>query len=88
MTSLEVFFESISFLIEETMTPNPLTPEPYTPREAARRLYVLCDELEQRQVPTEVVAEVRALSERFTRHLQELPVFCERLERLAQSLRP
>jgi hypothetical protein len=68
--------------------PQLLTHGLYTPREAARRLYLLCDELEQRQVPTEVVAEVRALSERFTRHLQELPVFCERLERLAQSMRP
>lgn len=69
------------------MTPTPLTPDPYTPREAANRLYLLCDELEQRQVPAEVVTEIRALSERFTRHLQELPVFAERLERLARNLR-
>lgn len=70
------------------MTPNPAVPDPYSPREAAHRLYLLCDELELRQVPAEVVTEVRALSERFTRHLQELPVFCERLEQLARSIRP
>jgi D-serine deaminase-like pyridoxal phosphate-dependent protein len=70
------------------MTPTPFVPEPYTPREAANRLYLLCDELEQRHVPADVVTEIRTLSERFTRHLQELPVFCERLERLAQSMRP
>lgn len=70
------------------MTPTPLPPEPYTAREAANRLYQLCDELLQRQVAAEVVTEVRALSEHFTRHLQELPVFCERLEHLARSMRP
>jgi len=68
--------------------PTPDLPEPYAPREAAHRLYALCDELEQRPIAAEVVAEIRALSERFTRHLQELPVFCERLEHLARSMRP
>lgn len=70
------------------MTPKPITPEPYTAREAANRLYLLCDELERRQVAADVVNDIRALSERFTRHLQELPVWCERLEHLARGVQP
>lgn len=66
---------------------NPLQ-EPYTPLEAARRLSLLCDELERRQVASEIVAELRSLSERFTAHLQGLPVLCERLEQLARAMRP
>jgi len=61
---------------------------PYTPLEAARRLYLLCDELEQRQVAGEVVAELRLLSERFTAHLQGLPVLCQRIEQLARAMQP
>ena len=34
-----------------------------TPREAADRLYDVCDELERRQVPADQVEELRALSE-------------------------
>jgi len=71
------------------MTPIPnLSEEPYTPLEAARRLSLLCDELERRQVASEIVAELRSLSERFTAHLQGLPVVCERLEQLARAMRP
>lgn len=66
---------------------NPLQ-EPYTPLEAARRLSLLCDELEQRQVACEVVAELRLLSERFTAHLQGLPVLCQRIEQLARAMQP
>ena len=53
-----------------------MTPLPFdsgdTPREA--------DELERRQVPADQVEELRALSDRFTRHIQGLPVFWERLK--------
>lgn len=70
------------------MTPTPLAPDPYTPQQAANRLFLLCEELERRQIATDTVNEIRALSERFTRHLQELPVLCERLEHLARSMRP
>lgn len=34
-----------------------------TPREAADRLYDLCDELERRQVPPDQVEELRELDE-------------------------
>ena len=41
------------------MTPPPLDGD--TPREAADRLFDLCDELERRQVPADQVEELRAL---------------------------
>ena len=50
-----------------------------TPHEAVNRLYLLCDELERRQVPADQVEAVRALSARFLRHLQGQCVFWERL---------
>ena len=58
----------------------PMTVSDDTPRVAAERLYALCDELERRQVPADQVEELRALSDRFTRHIQGLPVFWERLK--------
>ena len=54
------------------------------PREAAKRLYALCDELERRQVPADQVEELRALSERFRSHLAGQLVFWERLEHFAR----
>ena len=69
------------------MTPMPNVPEPFTPRQAAERLYTICDDLALRQVSAETVAEIRDLSQRFTRHFQELPVFCQRLEQIAQGMR-
>ena len=65
------------------MTPLPLD-DGDTPREAADRLYTLCDELERRQVPGDQVEELRGLSERYTRHIQGLPVFWERLQDYAR----
>lgn len=67
-----------------------MTPESrnYTPKEAADRLYMLCDELEHRQVPGDLVEELRGLSERFTRHLQAMPVFWERLQDFARRSAP
>ncbi len=65
-----------------------MTPLPFdhgdTPREAADRLYNLCDELERRQVPTDLVEEVRGLSERFLRHMAGQYAFWERLEDYAR----
>ena len=58
-----------------------------TPREAAVRLYKLCDELERRQVPTDQVEELRALSERFRSHLASQFAFWERLENYARGQR-
>ena len=62
------------------MTPPPPIDDSWSPREAADRLYALCDELERRQVPAGQVKELRALSERFTRHIQGLSIFWERLK--------
>lgn len=58
-----------------------------TPREAANRLYDLCDELERRQVPADQVEEVRALSDRFKRHMAGQYAFWERLENYARKQR-
>lgn len=55
-----------------------------TPREAADRLYDLCDELDRRQVPADQVEELRALSERFLRHMAGQYAFWERLEDYAR----
>ena len=55
-----------------------------TPREAADRLYALCDELERRQVPAGQVEELRTLSERFLSHMNGQFVFWERLEDYAR----
>ncbi len=56
----------------------PFDPE-YSPHEATDRLHVLCDELERRQVPADQVEALRALGDRFLRHMQEQCVFWERL---------
>lgn len=67
----------------------PLLPPDHsdTPRQAANRLYTLCDELERRQVPTDQVEELRALSDRFKRHMAGQSVFWERLENYARKQR-
>lgn len=56
-----------------------------TPREAAGRLYALCDELERRHVPTDQVEELRALSERFRNHMASQFAYWERLEDYARK---
>lgn len=65
-----------------------MTPPPFdhgdTPREAADRLYSLCDELERRQVPADQVEELRALSDRFLQHMAGQFAFWERLEDYAR----
>ena len=73
------------------MTPVPTGPSDFdriingdTPREAADRLYALCDELERRQVPADQVEELRALSERFLSHMAGQFAFWERLEHYAR----
>lgn len=67
------------------MTPPPAIDDGDTPREAADRLrYVLCDALERCQVPADQVEELRALSQRFLRHLAGQSVFWERLEDYAR----
>jgi len=63
--------------------PLPINPSD-SPREAADRLYALCNELERRQVPADQVEELRALSERFRSHMANQLVFWERLEHYAR----
>ena len=69
------------------MTPPLPLDDSDTPRAAAVRLYKLCDELERRQVPTDQVEELRALSERFRSHLASQFAFWERLEHYARRQR-
>lgn len=64
------------------MTPLPLDGD--TPREAADRLFDLCDELERRQVPADQVEELRALGQRFSQHMAGQYAFWERLEGYAR----
>lgn len=64
------------------MTPLPLNGD--NPREAADRLYDLCDELHRRQLPADQVEELRALSQRFLQHMAGQYAFWERLEHYAQ----
>ena len=64
-----------------------MNPPPFdgdTPREAADRLFDLCDELKRRQVPADQVEEVRALSQRFLNHMAGQHAFWERLEDYAR----
>lgn len=69
------------------MTPIPSPPEETTPRQAAHRLYQLCDELERCQMPFDQVEELRALSQRFLDHLAQADVFWERLQNFAARQR-
>lgn len=69
------------------MTPLPLD-HGDTPREAAKRLYRLCDELERRQMPADQVEELRALCERFLSHMAGQLVFWEKLENYARKQKP
>ena len=66
------------------MTPPPPIDGSYTPREAADRLYDLCDALELRQVPIHQVEELRGLSQRFLSHMAGQYAFWERLEDYAR----
>ena len=68
------------------MTPPPPAPleSGDTPREAADRLYDLCNALERCQVPSDQVEELRALSQRFLSHMAGQFVFWERLEDYAR----
>ena len=67
------------------MTPLPTPPlDGDTPREAADRLFDLCDELERRQLPADQVEELRVLSQRFLNHMAGQYAFWERLEDYAR----
>ena len=66
------------------MTPPPPIDDGDTPREAADRLYALCEELERRQVPNDQVEELRALSDRFRDHMAGQFAFWEKLEDYAR----
>lgn len=67
------------------MTPQPTPPiDGDSPREAADRLFDLCDELERRQLPADQVEELRALSQRFLNHMAGQYAFWERLEDYAR----
>lgn len=63
----------------------PLFEDGDTPREAADRLYDLCDALECCQVPREQVEELRALSQRFNQHMARQFAYWERLENYARK---
>lgn len=65
------------------MTPPPIDGS-YTPREAADRLYDLCDALERCQV-NDQVEELRALGDRFRNHMAGQFAFWERLEDYARK---
>lgn len=58
-----------------------------TPREAADRLFDLCDELERRLVPADQVEELRALCQRFQHHMAGQYAFWERLGEYARRQR-
>lgn len=62
---------------------NPLPFNGDNPRDAADRLYDLCDELDRRQVPGELVEELRSLSQCFLNHMAGQYAFWERLENYA-----
>lgn len=62
----------------------PLSLEGDTPREAADRLFDLCDELERRQLPADQVEELRVLCGRFQHHMAGQYAFWERLEDYAR----
>ena len=66
------------------MTPPPIDGS-YNPREAADRLYDLCDALERCQVPNDQVEELRTLSDRFSHHMAGQFAFWERLEDYARK---
>ncbi len=66
------------------MTPPPIDGS-YAPREAADRLYDLCDALERCQVPNDQVEELRTLSDRFRDHMAGQFAFWEKLENYARS---
>jgi len=57
-----------------------------SPREAALRLLEICDLLEAHQVPVEKIGELRAVGERFTHHLQQLPVLQDKLTAFARRM--
>ena len=61
------------------------TDEPLTPFEAADRLYDLAGKLERCDVPAEHIEALRLISQRFTRHLNGLASFSDRLQGLAEG---
>ena len=59
--------------------------EPLTPHEATDRLYDLAGKLERCEVPAEHIEALRLISRRFTRHLNGLAGFYDRLRDLAEG---
>ena len=57
----------------------------YTAYEAAHRLHVISDLLEVYQVPAEQLDELKAISSRFTRQINTLPLFRDGLIEFAQQ---
>jgi len=64
--------------------PNPFD-DPLTPHEATDRLYHLAGKLERYDVPVEHIEALRLISQRFTRHLNGLAGFYDRLRDLAEG---
>jgi len=59
--------------------------DPLTPHEAIDRLYHLAGKLERYDVPAEHIEGLRLISQRFTRHLNGLADFYDRLRDLAEG---
>ena len=59
--------------------------EPLSPHEATDRLYDLAGKLERHGVPAEHIGALRLISLRFTRHLNGLAAFSNRLHDLAEG---
>ena len=56
-----------------------------TPHEAADRLWAIAGELERHGVPAEHVEALQLISQLFTRHLNGLATFSDRLQDLAEG---
>ena len=63
-------------------------PKPYSPMEAVARLAVICDQLRNYNVPLEHIDQLRRISQRFTRHLDRLIDWNDRLQYLPERFYP
>jgi hypothetical protein len=64
----------------------PQLPDDYlTPHEAAERLWATATALGQHGVPAEHIEALQLISQRFTRHLNGLATFSDRLHDLAEG---
>ena len=66
-----------------TANPNPMKP---TPKEAAQRLYSLCNELKNYNVDLEDIEALHQVSLRYDLHFSKLESFRKRLRKWAEGL--